>query len=251
MRVLIACECSGTVRDAFTARGHRAMSCDIQPSDTPGLHFQGDATLIFEGWEPVTFSSDCDEDGICPKCLTDFGDCPCFGPTQDELEYQEIEGQMFARPIDSPKWDLMIAHPPCTHLATSGAKWFEEKRKDGRQQEGIDLFMKFANAPIDRMCIENPVGIMGRIWRSPDQVIQPYYFGDEAQKTTCLWLKNIPTLSHCGSDDFFMQKTHVGKGEFVTTASGKVLPKWYSNSNAKARSKTFQGIADAMADQWG
>jgi hypothetical protein len=154
-------------------------------------------------------------------------------------------------------WDMMIAFPPCTHLAVSGARHFAAKIADGRQQEGIDFFMKLVNAPIDKIAIENPVGIMSRLYRKPDQIIQPYYFGDEAQKTTCLWLKNLPKLYHNdGSNIFDPIITHVGKGEFVTFASGKKHPKWYAdafvkNKHGKTRSKTFPGIANAMAKQWG
>ena len=140
-------------------------------------------------------------------------------------------------------WDMMVAFPPCTHLAVSGAKHFAQKRLDGRQQEGIDFFMLFANSDIPRIAIENPVGIMSTMWRKPDQIIQPWQFGDPFQKTTCLWLKGLPAL---------LPTSIVSKGEFVTTPSGKKLPKWYSdNKSAKNRSRTFQGIADAMADQWG
>ena len=150
-------------------------------------------------------------------------------------------------------FDCMIAFPPCTHLAVSGAKHFEHKRKDGRQQDGIDFFMKIVNAPIKYIAIENPIGIMSNIYRKPDQIIQPYYFGDEYQKTTCLWLKNLPLLYHNAEVNLFDQDiTHVGRGEFVTTPSGKRLPKWYSdNKNPKVRSKTFPGIAIAMGKQWG
>ncbi len=152
----------------------------------------------------------------------------------------------------SGKYDMMIAFPPCTHLAVSGAKHFEKKRKDGRQQEGIDFFMKVVNSPIHRMVIENPIGIMSKLYRKPDQIIQPYFFGDEAQKSTCLWLKNLNPLFHSAEDDLFFKKTHVGKGDFVTTPSGNRLPKWYSdNKSSKVRSKTFPGIALAMAEQWG
>ena len=153
-------------------------------------------------------------------------------------------------------WDMMIAFPPCTHLAVSGARHFAAKIADGRQQEGIDFFMKLVNAPIDKIAIENPVGIMSRLYRKPDQIIQPYFFGDEAQKTTCLWLKNLPKLYHNdGSNIFDPVITHVGKGEFVTFASGKKHPKWYAdafvkNKLGKTRSKTFPGIANAMANQW-
>mgnify|MGYP000264630580 CR=1 FL=1 len=140
-------------------------------------------------------------------------------------------------------WDMMIAFPPCTHLAVSGAKHFKKKREDGRQQKAIDFFLKLANAPIVKIALENPVSIMSTIWRKPDQIIQPWQFGDPFQKTTCLWLKNLPIL--------FPTKI-VDKGAFVTTPSGKKLPKWYSdNKNSKVRSTTFQGIAEAMAEQWG
>lgn len=153
----------------------------------------------------------------------------------------------------SDGWDMMIAFPPCTHLAVSGAKHFEQKIKDGRQQKGIDFFMEMINAPIPKIAVENPVGIMSKKYRKPTQIIQPYYFGDQAQKTTCLWLKNLPPLYHNKEPNLFDAKTtHVDKGEFVTTPSGKRLPKWYSdNKNPKIRSKTFPGIAQAMANQWG
>jgi hypothetical protein len=153
-------------------------------------------------------------------------------------------------------WDLMIAFPPCTHLAVSGAAWFEAKRKDGRQQEGIDFFMKIINAPIERIAVENPIGIMSKQYRKPDQVIHPYYFGDEAQKSTCLWLKNLPCLYHNSKPNLFdSQVTHVGKGEFKTTTTGTKMAVWNSwlppgPDRAKIRSKTFPGIAKAMAEQW-
>ena len=145
-------------------------------------------------------------------------------------------------------WDMIIAFPPCTDLAVSGAAWFEQKRKDGRQQASIDFFMLFANANCERIAIENPVGIMSTHWRKPDQKIQPYWFGDEAQKTTCLWLKGLPNLE---------PTSIVGKGEFITHKSGKTRPKWFADAfklspeeRRKVRSKTFQGIAKAMAEQW-
>ena len=145
-------------------------------------------------------------------------------------------------------WDMIIAFPPCTDLAVSGAAWFEQKRKDGRQQASIDFFMLFANANCERIAIENPVGIMSSQWRKPDQIIQPYWFGDEAQKTTCLWLKGLPKLE---------PTKMVGKGEFITHKSGKTKPKWFADAfklspseRRKVRSKTFDGIAQAMAEQW-
>lgn len=156
-------------------------------------------------------------------------------------------------------WDAMIAFPPCTHLAVSGAAWFEQKRKDGRQQEGIKFFMDIVNAPIKSIAVENPVGIMSKIYRKPDQVIQPYYFGDEASKSTCLWLKNLPLLYHNSKPNLFDSNvTWVSKGEIVEFKSGCKMPKWYADAwklpkeeRAKIRSKTFPGIAEAMATQWG
>ncbi len=191
MRVLVACEFSGIVREAFVKRGHDAWSCDLLPTEIPGNHIQGDVLEILN-------------DG----------------------------------------WDMMVAHPPCTHLAVSGAKWFEQKRKDGRQQEGIDFFMKFTNTNIPKVCIENPVGIMSTIWRKPTQIIHPWQFGDSFEKTTCLWLDGLPNLTPTNIVD---------KGDFVITKSGRKLPKWYSDASGhrELRSITFPGIAQAMAEQWG
>lgn len=194
MNVLIACEYSGAVRDAFTRAGHMAVSCDLLPSETPGEHHTGDVRDLLR--------LDC--------------------------------------------WDLLVGFPPCTHLANSGAKHFAAKRADGRQQQGIDFFLLLANAPIPRIAIENPVGIVSTTWRKPDQIIQPYQFGHEATKTTCLWLKNLPHLTATNI---------VGKGERHVTSGGNSLPKWYnlppSPDRWKIRSTTFPGIAQAMADQWG
>ena len=151
-------------------------------------------------------------------------------------------------------WDMMIAFPPCTHLAVSGARHFEQKRRDGRQQEGIDFFMALVNAPIPKIAIENPIGIMSKKYRKPDQIIQPWQFGDKAQKSTCLWLIRLPKL----------QPTDiVEKGEFFEFISKKGvkkrMPMWYYKALREAktpaqrstlRSKTFKGIAEAMATQW-
>ena len=152
-------------------------------------------------------------------------------------------------PLLKEKWDMIIAFPPCTDLAVSGAAWFAEKRKDGRQQRSIDFFMMFANNPCKRIAIENPVGIMSTIWRKPDQIIQPYEYGHEESKKTCLWLKGLPKL---------ISTEIVKEGERTVFASGKSMPKWYADAwrlppkeRAKVRSKTFPGIAKAMADQWG
>ena len=161
----------------------------------------------------------------------------------------------------------MIGFPPCTHLAVSGSRHFEQKRKDGRQQEGIDFFLKLYNADIKHIVLENPIGIMSSYFRKPDQIIQPYYFGDPFQKTTCLWLKNLPKLTYQLEPDLFSQEvtSTKDKGEFVfwvdkKTGKTKSQAKWYYDAliNAKTkeerstiRSKTFPGIAKAMATQWG
>ena len=188
LRVLVACEFSGVVRDAFAARGHDAWSCDLLPTEAPGQHIQGDVTDVLN-------------DG----------------------------------------WDLMIAHPPCTHLAVSGARWFKEKIADGRQQEGIDFFMGLVNAPIPRTSIENPVSIMSTKYRKPDQIIQPYFFGDPYKKTTCLWLKGLPLLV----------KTNVVKQRLVIYKDGSTFSADYGWSTNPNRPVTYQGIANAMAEQWG
>ena len=153
------------------------------------------------------------------------------------------------RKILDEEWDMIIAFPPCTDLAVSGAAWFEEKRKDGRQQASIDFFMLFANHPCEKIAIENPVGIMSSKWRKPDQIIQPYEYGHPESKKTCLWLKGLPKS---------MPTVIVEQGERVTFASGKSMPKWYADAwklpkeeRARLRSKTFPGIAKAMAEQWG
>ena len=191
MRVLIACEYSGAVRDAFIRAGHYAASCDLLPSDSPlGDHYQCDVTAIL------------DHD-----------------------------------------WDLMIAHPPCTHLSVSGARWF--KGKQAKQAAALDFVRQLLDAPIPRIALENPVSIISSRIRKPDQIIQPWMFGHEATKTTCLWLKGLPHLTPTNI---------VGKGARHITKSGKSLPKWYnlppSADRWKIRSATFQGIADAMAAQW-
>ena len=196
MKVLIACEFSGTVRDAFSKLGHDAWSCDLEPTQTEGNHYQGD---MFD--------------------------------------------------IVNNGWDLIIAHPPCTHLAVSGARHFEKKRADGRQQQGIDFFMRVANIDVPKLAVENPIGIMSTLYRKPEQIIQPYEYGHGTTKATCLWLKGLPLLKPTNIVD---------KGEVVTFASGKRMSKWFYESSQlppkereRMRNKTFQGIADAMADQWG
>lgn len=197
MKVLVACEFSGIVRDAFAARGHDAWSCDLLPSERPGNHFQ-----------------------------------------------RHIEDVL----AQGVQWDLMIAHPPCTHIAVSGAAHFAAKRADGRQQQGIDFFMAMVNAPIDRICVENPVGIMSHVYRPPDQYIQPYEYGHEAMKKTGLWLKNLPKLVPTKLVDrgpIWVQKDGRTRGSRWHMCIPEGPNRW------KIRSRTFQGIADAMAEQWG
>jgi site-specific DNA-cytosine methylase len=140
-------------------------------------------------------------------------------------------------------WDGIIAFPPCTHLAVSGARHFAQKIADGRQQQGIDFFMLFANARCEKVAIENPVGIMSSKWRKPNQIIEPWQFGDSVTKKTCLWLKGLPPLKHTNIVD---------KGHIVTFKSGKRMHSFFANSfgDSSKRSKTFTGIAKAMAEQW-
>ena len=138
-------------------------------------------------------------------------------------------------PLLKEKWDMVIAFPPCTHLACSGARWFKEKRADGRQQRGIDFFMQFTDLDCDRVAIENPVGIMSTVYRKPDQIIHPWWFGHGETKATCLWLKDLPRL----------KPTNVVEGR-----EGVVWKMTPSKNRSKLRSKTYQGIAEAMAFQW-
>ena len=189
MRVLIACEYSGTVREAFRKRGHDAWSCDLLPTDIEGQHHQGD---VF--------------------------DC------------------------NMERWDLIIAHPPCTHLAVSGAAWFKNKVKE--QAEALDFVRKLMNWRCDKICIENPVSVISSKIRKPDQIIQPYEFGHTEQKKTCLWLKNLPKLTATNNVYEAMMKLPKNQRERL-----HYLPP--SKDRAKLRSKTFQGIAEAMAEQWG
>ena len=154
---------------------------------------------------------------------------PCSGG------HPEWHLQQDVRPLLGERWDMILAFPPCTHLAVSGARWFEEKRKDGRQQQGIDFFMKFTNLKCPRVAIENPIGIMSTIWRKPDQIIQPWQFGHGETKATCLWLKGLPEL----------KPTKIVKGR--NQRIWRMPPK---KDRAKMRSKTFPGIAKAFAIQW-
>jgi hypothetical protein len=162
---------------------------------------------------------------------------PCSGGHPE----WHIQGDV--TPLLEQDWDMIIAFPPCTHLAVSGAAWFEQKRKDGRQQQGIDFFMLFTDVKCPRVAIENPIGIMSRLWRKPDQIIQPWMFGHPETKATCLWLKGLPILNMTNNVEKQMMLLPINKRMRV-----HYLPP--SKERAAIRSKTFSGIANAMADQW-
>ncbi len=167
---------------------------------------------------------------------------PCSGGRPKWHLQEDVESVLLR------SWDAILAFPPCTHLAVSGARWFPEKIADGRQAEAIRFFMLFATIACSKICIENPVGIMSTVWRKPDQIIQPFEYGDPYKKKTCLWLRGFVPL----------QPTKiVSTPEDVVFSSGKKMPKWYADAfklppeeRARVRSKTFPGIAEAMADQW-
>ena len=193
MKILIACEYSGTVRRAFSANGHNVTSCDLLPSDDDSKdHYQGDVFDL----------------------------------------------------LKNNKYDLMIAHPPCTHLAVSGAAWFKAKRESGVQQEALAFVQRLMDADIPKICIENPVSIISSQIRKPEQIIQPYQFGHLEQKKTCLWLKNLPNLvdtNNVYDEMMTLPKKDREKMHYLPPSPDR----W------KLRSKTYQGIADAMANQWG
>ena len=162
---------------------------------------------------------------------------PCSGG------HPEWHLQEDVKPLLKQRWNMIIAFPPCTHLAVSGAAWFEQKRKDGRQQAAIDFFMMFANADCERIAIENPVGIMSTVYKKPSQIVQPYEYGHPEQKKTCLWLKGLPLLQPTNNVYDQMMELPKNKRERL-----HYLPP--SPERAKLRSKTFPGIAKAMAEQW-
>jgi site-specific DNA-cytosine methylase len=194
MKILIACEFSGIVRDEFIKKGHDAISCDLLPSEKLGPHYQGNVLDIL-----------------------------------------------------NERWDLMIAHPPCQHLCVSGARWWAEKQKDGRQQEAIDFFIQLAEATIPKVAVENPPGILTKAYRPPNQYIQPFWFGDEAQKKTGLWLKGLPNLVPTNIVDrgkIWVQKDGRKRGAAWTMCLPPSPERW------KIRSRTFLGIAKAMSNQW-
>lgn len=202
MKVLVACEYSGIVRDAFSKLGHYAVSCDLLPTEQPGNHYQGDIMDIINNG-----------------------------------------------------WDLMISHPPCTHLSVSGARHFKKKEK--MQSEALEFVKKLMNANIPKICIENPVSVISTKIRKPDQIIQPYYFGNSIVKRTCLWLKNLPPLLWFPKNTLFESQYREPEYLFYNskkTKSGKskysVLGKMGGGCGHQ-RSKFFPEVAQAMAQQWG
>lgn len=196
MRVLVACEFSGVVREAFRKLGHNAWSCDLLPSETIGPHFQCDV-----------------------------------------------------REVIGLGWGLLIAHPPCTFLSYAGNVWLKQPGRVEKRQEAFEFFMLLANAPVGKIALENPVGYPQRAWRKPDQVIHPYHFGHPVRKPTCLWLKNLPLLQHPHIEAPAPLRIDGVTGRnrhWVDSFPGGNIER-----HRRERSRTFQGIADAMAEQWG
>jgi len=201
VRILIACEESGTVRDAFIKRGHDAVSCDIIPTSSPGPHIQGNVLEIIN-------------DG----------------------------------------WDMMIAFPPCTYLTYAATRHWNNPGREEKRTAAMDFFMAMINADIGKICVENPVGYPNTIYRKPNQIVHPYYFGEPYQKRTCFWLKNLKPLDYSSTLIEKPKPMYICKGK---KCYGKAIG-WTegirgmnAEERSRARSKTFQGIADAMAEQWG
>jgi hypothetical protein len=229
MKVLVACEESQVVCKAFRERGHEAYSCDIIDCSGghPEWHIKQDVLEILNPHQ-ITYSF--------------------YG-----IVFRTMDGEAHAI---KGKWDLIIAHPPCTFLTVTGNRWFNVERYGEKavqrmkdREDAIKFFMAFANADCDKVVIENPVGVISTYWRKPDQIIQPYMFGDSAEKKTCLWLKGVAPLQ---------PTNEVEPPERVKFESGKSMPKWYADAwhlpkeeRSRLRSQTFPGIAKAMAEQWG
>ena len=193
MRVLVACEYSGTVRDAFLSAGHDAMSCDLLPTDVDGPHYQGDV-----------------------------------------------------RDVMNDGWDLMIAHPPCTYLSVSGMHWTKRGLRDPQLTEDALAFVRLLmDAPVPRIAVENPVSVISSRIRKPDQIIQPWWFGHDASKKTCLWLKNLPLLT---PTDMLPGDAKTRRSNQTASGQNRLPP---SKDRWKIRSETYAGIAAAMAAQWG
>ena len=206
MKILVACEESQAVTKELRRLGHEAYSCDIEQCSGghPEWHINGDVIPLLNGG----------------------------------FEFTTMDGERHAI---SGRWDMIIAFPPCTDLAVSGARHFAKKRADGRQQASIDFFMQFANADCPRIAIENPIGIMSSKWRKPDQIIQPWQFGHPETKKTCLWLKNLQPLEETENVYAYMMTLPEKERSRIH---------WMGSGHAKERSKTYPGIARAMAEQW-
>jgi hypothetical protein len=228
MNILIACEESQEVCKAFRKRGHTAWSCDIEPCSGghEEWHIQSDVLPYLNG--------------------------NCDFTTADGAKHHQ-----------QGKWDLIVAHPPCTYLTISGNRWFNVERygdkaiqRIAERERSAEFFMKFVNADCDRIAIENPIGYMNSHYRKPDQTIQPYMFGHPVGKSTCLWLKNLPQLKP--TDIVEPERIHSkgrtggysGASWYATDENGKILS-WNDPRTAKIRSKTYHGIAEAIAEQWG
>lgn len=189
----------------------------------------------------------CEESGVVRRAFRDKGHDAWSCDLLDSADNSPYHLKMDVVSVLDLDWDMMIAHPPCNHLAISGARWFKEKPEKAQlQEEALDFVRKLMNAPIDKICIENPISVISTQIRKPDQIIHPWQHGHEASKPTCLWLKNLPLIA---------PTKIVGKGEYVTTKGGNRIPKWYNlppgPDRAKIRARTFEGIAQAFADQWG
>lgn len=226
MRVLIACEESQRVCTAFRERGHEAYSCDIQECSGghPEWHILGDVLPLLNGHCEFTLQN---------------------GNTDRQTD----------------RWDLIIAHPPCTYLTVSGNRWFNVERYGEKaikriqdREDGAKFFMEFVNADCDRIVIENPIGCMSKRYKKPTQIIQPYFFGDKVRKPTCLWIKGLQPLIPTNMVEPEIindgRSTYSGAAYYVKDENGKILS-WKDPRTAKERSKTFPGIAKAMAEQWG
>lgn len=226
MRVLIACEESQRVCMAFRERGHEAYSCDIQECSGghPEWHILGDVLPLLNGHCEFTLQN---------------------GKTDRQTD----------------RWDLIIAHPPCTYLTVSGNRWFNVERYGEKaikriqdREDGAKFFMEFVNADCDRIVIENPIGCMSKRYKKPTQIIQPYFFGDKVRKPTCLWIKGLQPLIPTNMVEPEIindgRSTYSGAAYYVKDENGKILS-WKDPRTAKERSKTFPGIAKAMAEQWG
>jgi hypothetical protein len=238
VNVLVACECSGRVKTAFRNRGHNAWSCDLKPSEIPDdkFHIRGDVKHILGGLP------------LCPICQQVMkSETNCW--ICDDCQQLFPLGYVLGQPVK--QWDLVIAHPDCRLFANAGLHYL--KTQPDRQQEqsiAFEFIKQLWDAPIEKVVIENPIGWLNTHWRKPSQIIQPYYFGEAELKTTCLWLKNVPPLMAT-----LICEIPKPKGYCVRQTGNKAGDKYNyyfrQGKNAADRARTFQGIANAMAEQWG